>query len=179
MSETPNPPDSPNPPSPAPEPSQPSSSDVPPASPTPPVPPTPPASVPGTDSTMTAATIAVGPGMGDPADVEKNKVAALLSYVFILWLVPLLTAKDSPFAKYHANQGIMLTIVAFICFVGLGVLWTILYFLPVLNVCGCVSCVAYLVVFVGLLALAIMGILNAVNGKMKPLPFFPVITLIK
>ncbi len=117
--------------------------------------------------------------MGDPADVEKNKVFALLSYVGILWLVPLVAAKDSPFAKYHANQGILLSVVGFVAGIAMTILALIIVHVPVLNFCGCVSCAIWMVYMVGMLALAIMGILNAVNGKMKPLPFFPVITLIK
>ena len=52
------------------------------------------------------------PGMAyagaDPADVEKNKVFGVLAYLGILFLVPLLAAKDSRFAMYHANQGLVL-----------------------------------------------------------------------
>src|SRR5471030_1450735 len=39
-------------------------------------------------------------------DVEKNKVFGILAYLGPLCLVPILVAKDSPFAKYHANQGL-------------------------------------------------------------------------
>ncbi len=118
--------------------------------------------------------------MPDAADVEKNKVFALLSYIFILWLVPLLAAKDSPFAKYHANQGIMLTIVGFVGGVGLWIVFFIVAHIPILGFCGgCAGCVVQVLFSLAILALAIVGILNAVNGKMKPLPLFPAITLIK
>ena len=40
----------------------------------------------------------------DAEDAEKNKVMGILAYLGILVLVPILAAKDSPFAKYHANQ---------------------------------------------------------------------------
>ena len=43
----------------------------------------------------------------DPKDVEKNKVMAVLAY-FIFFLPLLTDAKDSPFAKFHANQGLLL-----------------------------------------------------------------------
>ena len=36
-------------------------------------------------------------------DIEKNKIMAVLAY--IIFLIPLLAAKDSPFAKFHTNQG--------------------------------------------------------------------------
>jgi len=112
------------------------------------------------------------PPVPDPADVEKNKVFALLSYLGILWLVPLLAAKDSPFAKYHANQGIVLSIAMFIAFFFMG----IVYFIPFV---GCLACFIEPVILLGWLAMMIVGIVNAANGKMKPLPLFPPISLIK
>lgn len=47
----------------------------------------------------------------DPKDVEKNKVVALLAYLWVLFLVPLLIARKSQFAQAHAKQGLMLFIV--------------------------------------------------------------------
>jgi hypothetical protein len=41
-------------------------------------------------------------------DAEKYKMFGIISYLILLWWVPLLAAKDSPFAKYHANQGLVL-----------------------------------------------------------------------
>ena len=38
----------------------------------------------------------------DSRDVEDNKVMAILAYIWILFLVPLLAAKNSRFARYHA-----------------------------------------------------------------------------
>ena len=48
----------------------------------------------------------------DAADIEKNKLMAVLAY--IIFLIPLLAAKDSPFAKYHTNQGLVLFLAAII-----------------------------------------------------------------
>jgi len=56
----------------------------------------------------------------DPKDVEENKTVAALSYLFILFLVPLLLKRESPFAQFHAKQGLVLCI-AF--FVGSFVFW--------------------------------------------------------
>ena len=42
------------------------------------------------------------------ADAEQNKVFGILAYLGILCLIPLLAAKDSRFARYHANQGLVL-----------------------------------------------------------------------
>ena len=55
--------------------------------------------------------VSTPPTGGD--DVEKAKGTAWLSYLGILWLVPLLTMKENEFAKFHVKQGIVLTIYGF------------------------------------------------------------------
>lgn len=47
-------------------------------------------------------------------DVEDNKYVAALSYIGLLFLVPLLVKKDSPFAQFHAKQGLVLCVAFFI-----------------------------------------------------------------
>lgn len=51
----------------------------------------------------------------DEKDITENKYVAALAYVWILFLVPLLAKKDSPFAQFHAKQGLVLCVVAIIC----------------------------------------------------------------
>ena len=41
---------------------------------------------------------------------DNDKLFGILAYLGILFLVPLLAAKDSKFAQYHANQGVVLFI---------------------------------------------------------------------
>lgn len=107
---------------------------------------------------------AIGQGFeGD--DVEKNKVMAVLAY--IIFLVPLLAAKESKFAMYHTNQGLVLFLFAvavnlvggIVPFVG----WFVI--LPLGN----------LFIFV----LAILGLINAAKGEAKPLPLIGGITILR
>ena len=100
----------------------------------------------------------------DPADVEKNKVFAILAYIGLLFLVPLLAAKDSKFAMYHANQGLVL-------FIG----WIALSVVSMIPVIGLVALLGYPVMFVFM----ILGIINAANGQMKPLPLVGGIQILK
>lgn len=98
-------------------------------------------------------------------DAEQNKVMGILAY--ILFLIPLLAAKESTFAKFHTNQGLVLFLAALaINFIG-GIIPIIGWFiiLPIGN----------LLVFV----FAILGIINAAKGVMKPLPLIGGISLIK
>lgn len=103
----------------------------------------------------------------DPKDVEKNKVMAILAY--FLFFLPLVTdAKDSPFAKYHANQGLLLLMFSFGAYLVSSMLMVVLIGFLLLPLVGIVS-------FVFL----ILGIINASNGDMKPLPLFGGIQIIK
>ncbi|PNE28452.1 hypothetical protein BHU09_06965 [Tannerella sp. oral taxon 808] len=100
----------------------------------------------------------------DQNDVQSNKVMAILAYFGILFLIPLFAAKESPFARYHANQGLVLFLFTFVCY--------ILAWIPKL---GWISYIGYLIGFV----FFIIGVINAAGGKMKPLPLIGKITLIK
>jgi uncharacterized membrane protein len=109
----------------------------------------------------------VSSGSPDPADVEKNKMMAILAYIGILVLVPIFAAKDSKFARYHANQGLLLFILAVACSIVLMILFAIAFVVPFLP---CVVSILWLLFVIGMLVMSIMGIINAANGKMKPLP---------
>jgi uncharacterized membrane protein len=100
---------------------------------------------------------------------------AVLAY--IIWLIPLLAAKDSPYARFHTNQGILLTIAAVGCMVALVIVWLICMFIPYVG--WCASCVLYIAFLVGVITLVIMGIMNALNGKLKPLPVIGGFTILK
>jgi uncharacterized membrane protein len=108
------------------------------------------------------------------ADIEQNKVMAILSYLFVLVLVPIFAAKESPFARYHANQGLILCIVI----IGWGIVYSILtailraILLSGLGLWGVYSlCSTVLnLVYIAFVALAVIGIVNVLNGRAKELP---------
>ncbi len=111
-----------------------------------------------------------GPGVVTPAaaDVEKNKVMGVLAYLGILFLVPLLAAKDSPFARYHTNQGLVLFLAAIAGWIAVLILDIVLVWIPVLG--WLLMMLLHIGMIVGVLVLAVMGIINAANGVCKPLP---------
>ena len=57
-----------------------------------------------------------------PEDINNNKAMAILAYLSWLVLIPLFAAKESPFARFHVNQGLCLAIVEIICWVVFGIL---------------------------------------------------------
>ncbi|SHG35334.1 DUF4870 domain-containing protein [Ornithinibacillus halophilus] len=91
-------------------------------------------------------------------DASENKGMAILAYIGFLFIVPLLAAKESEFAKFHTNQGILL----FILGVAISIVGSIIPF------------IGWLIIlpfgYLAWLVLAIMGIINAANGKKKALP---------
>lgn len=46
----------------------------------------------------------------DKKDVDENKIIAALSYVGVLFLIPLLAKRESKFCQEHAKQGLVLFI---------------------------------------------------------------------
>ena len=105
----------------------------------------------------------------DPTDANNNKVMGVLAYLGILVLIPILAAKESPFARYHANQGLVLWITEMIA----GVVGSVFALIPILG--GLLSTALSLAT----LALTIIGIVNVCNGKAKELPLIGKFTLLK
>ena len=99
----------------------------------------------------------------DPQDIEKNKVMALLAY--IIFLIPLLAAKDSKFARFHTNQGLVL-------FIG-AILSSVITVIPIIG--WIIAPIAGLAITV----LAIIGIVNAIGGKAKELPIIGKFKILK
>lgn len=91
----------------------------------------------------------------DPEDIEKNKIYAVLAYINFLVLIPIFFAKESKFAKFHANQGLVLFILEIIAIPVLGIIfkgWIL----------GIISAIC--------LVFVVMGIIYAIQGKAKELP---------
>ena len=108
--------------------------------------------------------------------VSDGKVMAVLSYFGILVLIPIFAAKDKPFARFHANQGLVLLIVDILWGIINRILGAILGGIPVLGgIWGVVSFLVGLAIFV----LAILGIINAAKGRTKELPFIGAFRILK
>ena len=102
-------------------------------------------------------------GHFDPQDIASNKVMGVLAYIGILVLIPLFAAKNSPFARFHTNQGLILFIVT-LC---LNLINWLLGGIPVL---GTIIGILYWILEIAVFVLAILGIVNVVKGQAKDLP---------
>ena len=105
----------------------------------------------------------------DKNDIEQNKFMAVLAYLGILVLIPILAAPNSKFARFHSNQGLVLLIFGF----AFSVLARFIFFISFLA--GLLS----FVVSIAFIAFVIIGIVNAVNGKAKELPIIGSIKILK
>lgn len=107
-------------------------------------------------------------GKFDTNDIEQNKVIAAIGYIPVLFLVPLLGAPNSSYAKFHANQGLILTLASIVLGVARAVLCSIFGIMPFLR--NFVPEIISTVVSVGILAYMVIGIVTAAQGKAKKLP---------
>jgi uncharacterized membrane protein len=97
------------------------------------------------------------------ADVEKNKLNAVLSYLGILIIIPLISddAKKSDFAKFHLNQGLVLFIA--------GVVGNVVFWIPIF---GWALAIALFVIW-------LIGLIGAIQGEKKKVPLLGDIKIIK
>lgn len=110
----------------------------------------------------------------EQADIAENKVYAALSYFGPLVLVPIFASPKSKFARFHANQGLLLCCVyvaEIIVTILLNLIKVTKYYFgipyratPVLITILCT------LLWLGAVALAVLGAINAGTGKYKKLP---------
>lgn len=86
-------------------------------------------------------------------DIEKNKTAAVLSYFWILCLLPLLTKQRSKFCQFHAKQG-------FVLFV-LETAGCLIYWFPIFGQ------LLMLMFFI----ISIVAVLRTLNGEYWKIPY--------
>lgn len=106
-------------------------------------------------------------------NINDHKLYAILGYILpFLFFLPLVqeSSKHDAFARFHANQQLILLII----WIGLYILSNMFYailmmgaflLMPLLNL--------------AVLVLAILGIINAVHGEMKELPIVGGFKLLK
>ncbi len=138
------------------------------------------------DAGQAAADQVKTPVQDSVKDAEDNRAMSILAY--ILFFIPLLTGtyKTSPFVKYHTNQGTVLFLASLAFSIVLGILSAIITGIftvamawqAILVITGIFG-VIWMVYGLGVTALAVLGIINAVKGKMNPLPVIGKFNIIK
>ncbi len=98
----------------------------------------------------------VPPGRG----ASNDRLMAALGYVGALCLIPLIFARQSPFAQEHAKQGLVLSLIAIVVKVFAPGLWHIPFG-------GLLVMVAGFAIFIT----AIMGLVKALQGEKFEIPY--------
>ena len=107
------------------------------------------------------------------AQASSNRTLMLvLSYLWILALVPLLVEKEDREVQWHAKHGIVLMVAEIIFWIALQIVTWVLAMLPGIGglVSAIVGCGLFLVVWLGILALHIIAIMKALKGDRLVLP---------
>lgn len=100
----------------------------------------------------------------DPADIEKNKTIAGITY--LIFFLPLLACPESRYARFHANQSLILFI--------LSIVGSIVF-----NLIPYIGWILYPFFALGVFVLFIIGLLNGLGGKAKELPLIGGLRLLK
>ena len=101
----------------------------------------------------------------DPAEMEQQKGLTIVAFLFeILFFLPILSNKDSAYAKTVANQALTIAAANLV----VSILSRIIGKIPVL---GAILGLVLSLVSIALVLLCILKIVDAVNGKMRKLPF--------
>lgn len=98
-------------------------------------------------------------------DINANKGMSILAY--FIFFIPLLveSSKNSPYAKFHVNQGLLVFLV-----------WVASWIIGIIPIIGWIlSPVLGIASFVFL----IMGVINVLNGAAKELPLIGGIQILK
>jgi uncharacterized membrane protein len=119
----------------------------------------------------------------DQADIANNKGISVLSYIGILALIPYFAKKESPYAQFHAKQGMNLFVVE----VAFSIVSWLLNLIKVTKYTEYFSYrvtpwpISLVLGIAGaaITVIAIIGIINACSGKAKTLPLVSKIDLFK
>lgn len=139
----------------------------------PPKPPNPPPGDPGAAGSA-GSTGPGGPSYGAPppppatpppgGESGNRQLMLILSYLWILALVPYLTEQRDPEVKWHARHGLVLLIAEVI-------LYVILFVLSLIPVIGCVVSILWLLVGLGIVVLHVLCLVKALQGERFKIPY--------
>jgi len=90
-------------------------------------------------------------------DIEENKLLAMISYFWLLFLIPMFGKRDSAYAQFHAKQGLTLFVFSIIA--------SIASMIPIIGwlLFSWIGGILVLVLFV-------IGLINSLSGKCEELP---------
>ena len=110
-------------------------------------------------------------------DIKNNKGIACFAYFGLLFIMPLFSAGDSPFARFHANQGMVLAMDEIILIIFILIANLLSPIVP--SVFPYVRLLLCVILFGGMLFSVIYGVVNTLRGKAKELPIIGKTTVLR
>lgn len=102
---------------------------------------------------------------GSNAPSSNRNVMILLSYLWLLALIPLVVEKEDKEVQWHAKHGLVLTAVELIFWVAFQIVVVILG-----TLVGCLALVFTPLIGLAILALHIFAIIKGINGERLIVP---------
>ena len=99
---------------------------------------------------------------------SNRSVMIVLSYLWILALVPLLVEKEDKEVQWHAKHGIVLMVAEFVFWIGLTILLGLLS--AITAGLGCIASLFMPLISLGFLALHVFAIVKGINGQRLIIP---------
>lgn len=110
----------------------------------------------------------------DQAEVQQNKTMAFLGYIPPLFFLPMCCTQGSKYARFHANQGLVLLIAYAAVSVVVSILSVVFGIIGLGNISGIFG-----VLEVAPVLLSVFGIVNTCKGKTRELPLIGGIRILK
>ena len=110
----------------------------------------------------------------DQAEVQQHKTMAFLGYIPPLFFLPLCCTQGSKYARFHANQGLVLLIAYAAVSVVVGIMSFIFGLIGLDFIGGLFGALEVVPVL-----LSVFGIVNTCKGKTKELPLIGGIRILK
>lgn len=102
---------------------------------------------------------------GSSVPSSNRNVMIVLSYLWLLALVPLLTEKDDKEVQWHARHGIVLMVAEIVVWVALN-----LVMIPLGALLSCLVALAFPLLFLAQVVLHILCIVKGINGQRLMIP---------
>lgn len=135
------------------------------------VPPSPPPSQPPPPPPSGPSGGGAAPPPAPPAaggESPNRGLMIVLSYLWILALIPLLVEKEDREVQWHAKHGLVLLVAEFLAWLVVAVIGVVMAFAA--DIFGCVGTLLWLVLMIGILILHVLCIIKGVNGQRFMVP---------
>lgn len=95
---------------------------------------------------------------------DNRQIMLVLSYLWILALIPYLTEQRDPEVKWHSRHGLVLLVAEIVVNI-------VLFVLSLIPVVGCAISVLWMLAWIGIVVLHVICLVKALNGERFTIPY--------